>query len=592
MRTRPLVTLALALPLATHAWRSSLYPADWVPPSTDSFYTDKFLQDYSYAGYHRSDKALPLVTSPVLNVLQAPFLADSSGKTDATSAIQKAIDSAGKVGGGVVYLPKGTYQLSVGDAAKAALTINRSNIVLRGDGAGKTFLFNATVTMRSKVIVQVSPATGSSWSAVAASKSLVTGDLPSPTRTIPVANTSLFKVGDWVIVRQKMSEAWIAEHKETGWTGYANQFTGMVYCRQILSIDLTRKTLEIDVPIRYALLMRDTAKVYLAPPMLEEVGIEQLSMGNAENPATTGWGENDYTVAGTGGYDNHDSWLVKFDRVRNGWIRHVESFQPLGNKTGAHLLSNGIQLTQTRGITVDSCHLQHSQYGGGGGNGYMYRVMGNENLFRDCRSTFTRHGFVLADMLASGNVFLRVHDKDGGHQTGSTGNETTSGRGNDHHMHFSHSNLFDNCIAENTNFQAAYRPYGTAPMHNLTAAHSAYWNTQGIGTDPYVIHTQQARYGYVVGTRGTVTEVRTTEASTGSATMTDPVDIVEGKALGTTLEPASLYADQLAKRLLRETTSNLPKPFTQTVPFSGPTQFTGHEIKLGDHRIDGSRSGR
>lgn len=589
MRPNLLAASVCLLPLAGHAWRSALYPLDWVPPVTDSFYTDKFLQDLSYAGYHRGDTPLPQVGGLVLDVTKAPYLADSSGKVEAQAAIQKAIDSVGKAGGGVVYLPAGTYRLAVADAASYALKIGKSGVVLRGAGAGKTFLLNTTTAMRGKTVIQVSPTAGGSWTSVPSSKTLVTRDLPSPTRTVPVENTSLFKVGDWVVVRQRMSEAWIAEHKETDWAGMASQFTGIAYCRRILSIDAAAKTLEIDVPTRYAMLVRDTAMVYLAPAMIEETGVERLSMGNVQDTATTGWGENDYGTAGTGAYDAHDSWLVRFDRVRNGWIRGLETFQPAGNTTTAHLLSNGIQLNQTRGVTVDSCHLQRPQYGGGGGNGYMIRVMGNENLIRDTRSTHARHGFVLSGMLASGNVFLRVHDKDAGLQTGSTQDEKTSGRGNDHHMHFSHSNLFDNCIAENSNFQAAYRPYGTAPLHDLTAAHSIYWNTEGEGTDPWVIHTQQARYGYVVGTRGTVTEVKTTEASAGSGVKTDPVDVVEGKALGATLEPASLYLDQLARRKTRESVGVRPGRPTASAA-DGASRFTGSAIQVGDHLVDGARA--
>jgi len=589
MRSNLLAASVCSLPLAASAWRSSLYPVDWTPPAQDSFYTDKFLQDYSYAGYHRGEVPLPQVAGPVLDVSKAPFLADGTGKTDATAPIQKAIDSAAKAGGGVVFLPAGTYRLSVADAANAALQIGSSRVVLRGAGAGKTFLLNTTVAMRSRSVIKVSPSVGGSWTSVPASKVLVTKDLPSPTRTIPVVSTASFKVGDWVIVRQKMSEAWIAEHKEPDWAGMASQFTGVVYCRQILSIDAAAGTIGIDVPTRYALLVRDTAMVYPAPAMVEEVGVERLSIGNVQSAATTGWGENDYGTAGTGAYDAHDSWLLNLQRVRNGWIREVETFQPQGNTTTAHLLSNGIQLNQTRGVTIDSCHLQRPQYGGGGGNGYMIRVMGNENLIKDSRSTHARHGFVLSHMIASGNVFLRVHDKDGGMQTGASGSEKTSGRGNDHHMHFSHSNLFDNCIAENSNFQAAYRPYGTAPLHNLTAAHSTYWNTEGQGTDPWVVHTQQSRYGYVIGTRGTVTEVKTTEASAGSGVKTDPVDVVEGKALGTTLEPASLYQDQLVRRKAREAVGVVREPGGPSAP-EGVVRFTGRGMQVGEHRADGARS--
>ncbi len=589
MRSTILAASVCVLPLAANAWRSSLYPTDWTPPVQDSFYTDKFLQDFSYAGYRRGEEPLPQVEGLVLDVSKAPFLADATGKTDAGAALQKAIDSVTKAGGGVVFLPAGTYRLSVPEAATSALQIGASRVVLRGAGPGKTFLLNTTTSMRSKAVIRVSPTVGGSWTFVPSSKVLVTRDLPSPTRTIPVASTASFKVGDWVIVRQKMSAAWIVEHKEPDWAGMASKFTGVVYCRRILSIDAATGTIGIDVPTRYALLVRDTAMVYPAPAMIEEVGVERLSIGNVQSAVATGWAEEDYNTSGTGSYDAHDSWLLNVSRVRDGWIRDVQTYQPEGNTTTAHLLSNGILLQQTRGVTIDSCHFQRPQYGGGGGNGYMYRITGNENLVKDTKATHSRHVFVLSHMLASGNVFLRIHDKDGGKQTGATGSERTSGRGNDHHMHFSHSNLFDNCTAENSNFQAAYRPYGSAPLHNLTAAHSTYWNIEGLGTDAWVVHTQQSRYGYVMGTRGIVTEVKTSEASAGSGAKTDPVDLVEGKAQGATLEPASLYEDQLARRKARETSNVARDPSGMLGP-AGKSRFTGRGVQFGEHRADGTRT--
>jgi hypothetical protein len=156
MRSTLLAASVCSLPLAADAWRSSLYPENWTPPVQDSFYTDKFLQDYSYAGYRLGDPIPAQVPGPVLDVSKAPFLADATGKSDATAPIQKAIDSATKAGGGVVFLPAGTYRLSVAETATAALQIGSSRVVLRGAGAGKTFLLNTTTAMRSKAVIRMS----------------------------------------------------------------------------------------------------------------------------------------------------------------------------------------------------------------------------------------------------------------------------------------------------------------------------------------------------------------------------------------------------------------------------------------------------
>lgn len=118
-------------------------------------------------------------------------------------------------------------------------------------------------------------------------------------------------------------------------------------------------------------------------------------------------------------------------------------------------------------------------------------------------------------------------------------------------MHFSHSNLIDTCVAESSYFEARYRPFGSAPLHNLTSAHSVYWNTEGRASSySYVVHSQQSRYGYVIGTRGAISQVNTGGTST---TKTNPVDHVEGAGQGDTLTPFSLFREQRRRRL------NLPK---------------------------------
>jgi hypothetical protein len=326
-------------------------------------------------------------------------------------------------------------------------------------------------------------------------------------------------------------------------------------------VNSSTNTVYLDIPIRYAMKTRDNARIYRAPAMIEEVGVEYLSIGNTQNNKN-GWGEEEYNTSGNGAYDTHASYVLSFTRVRNSWIRAVETFQPSGNGSTAHILSNGILLTESRSVTIDSCHFQRPQFGGGGGNGYMYRFAAQENLIKNTNATFARHGFVFSQMFASGNVFHKCTDKDGGKQTGLSGNMSTAGRGSDHHMHFSHSNLFDHCTVNNSNLQAAYRPYGSAPLHNLTAAHSVYWNIHGLGSWAEVVHTQQARYGYAIGTWGEVTAVKTSAVG-GSEAKTAPVDHVEGVGAGETLEPQSLYLDQLQKRIGGLSSTKIPSPANQ-----------------------------
>ncbi len=67
--------------------------------------------------------------------------AAGDGVADDTAAIQKAINRANADGGGVVYLPAGTYRIATfgGTGGGVALTM-KSNVVLKGDSQAKTIL--------------------------------------------------------------------------------------------------------------------------------------------------------------------------------------------------------------------------------------------------------------------------------------------------------------------------------------------------------------------------------------------------------------------------------------------------------------------
>ena len=105
-------------------WRSALYPADWRRADTDD--AGRHLPDFSYAGYHRGERALPeAVPGPVVDVA-----ADPTGATDATAALQAALDAAADAGGGTVHLPAGRYRcdglLTAAPAASSCAATARS----------------------------------------------------------------------------------------------------------------------------------------------------------------------------------------------------------------------------------------------------------------------------------------------------------------------------------------------------------------------------------------------------------------------------------------------------------------------------------
>src|SRR5258706_1203954 len=286
------------------AWHSALYPSDWQPPAGSiSFETNKLIQDFSYAGYQAGEQPLPNLAGPVFDVTQAPYNADRTGTNDATAAIQSAINAAQAAGGGVGFLPAGLYSVRPQAANTYALQITASTVILRGAGIEGTFLLNTSTNMRSKSIILINGPSAAGFYASGVGSAGISQDLLGPTAQIPVTNASGFAPGQWVAVRADCTDAWISEHNETNWLGYGSHLQGGAYFRKVVAVSSVSKTITINAPTRYYLKIRDNPRVVrLSSAPLLACGLENFSIGNVQHGGG-GWGENDYTIAGTGAYD-------------------------------------------------------------------------------------------------------------------------------------------------------------------------------------------------------------------------------------------------------------------------------------------------
>lgn len=547
-------------------WRSVLYPENWQPPTTASFHHDKFIQDFSYAGYRRGETAIPRIAGPVFDV--TTYGADPTGSADSTAAIRAALTAATAAGGGVVSLPPGTFKIS-NIGGSEILRISGNGVVLRGSGPDQTFLLNTTVAMRNLATLRIRGLNPTEALPVP-----IASDITTPTKRIYLTDASSFAPGNLIEVLRDFTEAWILEHgQEAYWNAGIDIPEPANYRRWVTAVNTTENWIEIDIPMRYACLTRDNSRVRKLSGQISECGIEDLSIGNVQHPGSE-WGEEDHSISGTAAYDVAFSSVIDVQLAVDCWVSNVRNFQPAGNTSTSHNPSNGIRLGSSKNITVRNCDFQRPQYGGGGGNGYMYRLQGaNDCLVVDCIAEFNRHGFVVSHSGTTGNVFLRCEDRTSNRATGSggAGYITGGGDGSDNHMHFSHSNLWDNCRAVDSFYEAIFR---VTTGHGLSSAHGVYWNTTGSGTaypDKLVV-TEQGRYGYVIGTGGTVSTVTAKDPSLHN---TGPADHIEGAGLGRTLFPASLYQDQLERRLGTGIRITSVKPGTGLNQIEGGIEIDG-----------------
>ena len=97
--------------------------------SYETLRSEKFIPDFSYAGYQNGEQRLPVAEGVVIDV--AKFGALANDGQDDSAAIQRAFDAANKIEQPVIIrFEAGTYRIT------SVLRINRSDFVLQGQGAG------------------------------------------------------------------------------------------------------------------------------------------------------------------------------------------------------------------------------------------------------------------------------------------------------------------------------------------------------------------------------------------------------------------------------------------------------------------------
>jgi hypothetical protein len=372
-------------------------------------------------------------------------------------------------------------------------------------------------------------------------------DALKPSLRVNVADASIFSPGDAVLLRIDPTPRFIEEVGMTGkWSVDAgtskskrNNLT-LVYARRIVAVE--GDALVVDVPTRLPLRVADGARVQkLGGGILRETGVEDLSIGMRQHPGEGWTAEEGYSREGSGPHDAHQSYAIAFEGTENCWLRRVGTYAPPGNDARIHLLSNGVLMGRGRLLTVTDCDFRFPQYRGGGGNGYMYVLHGNDGLLRDSHAEGGRHNYDFGFMTSTGNVILNCTAKDGRLFS-------------DFHMFLSAANLIDNVTCDGDSFEANFRPWGGTPMHGASTTQSVFWNLRGLrySTEKVdwedkswtrkqvLVETKGLRDIYIIGTRGPASKVSADEGG-----------FVEGAGRGDGLRPQSLYLDQLARRLAR-----------------------------------------
>jgi hypothetical protein len=501
-------------------WRSELYPDDWTPEFTDG--EGRFLHDFSYAGYHNGEAELGADLPAMAIDVVADHGADASGMTDSTAALQAALDAAAQAGGAIVSLPPGLYRVD------GKLTVAGSRVVVRGAGAEQSrlwFTAFSDMSFEAHLTFGAAPTLGADAPLVA--------DAAARSRIVAVADPAAFAVGDDVAVGWQISPEFIAEHGMDGtWMAF-NDTWQVFFWRTVTGVDAQAGTLELDVPLRYPALTRDQASVRPVTGVLREVALEDVGIANA-----VGWED---------AWAQDQVFAVALIGVEDAWVRGVRSFVSPGapqQDPGAmrHLQSGGITVQRSKRVTIADTTLELAQHRGDGGNGYLFEIsQSSEILTRDCVGRAGRHNFIQNwGFGATGIVWLRVHSSEGKAVAFMNSEVGTVGLSEFHHS-LATANLIDGAVLDDGWGAVNRGSYSTGAGHSATQ--SAVWNAGGSG----VVRSRQYGFGYVIGV-GPEVQVETALGSPDAAG-SEPEDWVEGPGKVGALVPASLYEDQLARRL-------------------------------------------
>jgi hypothetical protein len=501
-------------------WRSALYPEDWSPSFTDP--EGRFFHDFSYAGYHNG-QAEPGAPAGADVIDVAMVGADPTGATDSTMPVQQAIDMVSAQGGGVVLFPEGLYRFD------GLLSIKASNVVLRGEGPDKTRLYFTKSQGTSDGAHIRFAGTGATDLEIP-----LAADGKPREKAIEINDLADLAPGDDVMVGWEISPEFIEEHGMTGtWTAFNGTWQPF-FRRTVVSVDgaSSPPRVTLDVPLRYPAKLRDKASVRRQQGLLRECGVESLAVSNA--------------VAWDDAWDVTRSHAIELYRVADCWVRDVESFaSPFGDTTGpgagAHLASGGILVSESKRVTISHVRLGHAENRGGGGNGYVFEIQrSSEILHVDCQADAGRHNFIQNwGFGTTGCVWLRVESKNGLAMVTKDDSISPTGLSEFHHS-LATANLVDQSVFDD-GFSIVNRDgESTGAGHTGTA--NVLWNLSGKG----MVRSLQYDKGYVIGTQGLYPVL---DSPLPMAFGTMPIDWSEGLDRGADLVPASLYEDQLHKRL-------------------------------------------
>ncbi len=471
------------------------------------------LPDYSYAGYHLSAKPLPTITREAYQVFNVcDFGAVPNDERSDRDAVLKAVAAAqASPGPAVVFFPAGRFLLNEkSDLGKPAITISRSNIVLKGAGMGETELcFNEPSSNAGSLLTFSDPTRATITDPIRLNDYSIRGFRLSALATLPARGAFSLQLADASKVRPGMvvtinalldfnteaGKRYMAPHEVPEGCIELGQSKYLFETHRVKAVE--GNTVTFVEPIQFDLPNYSGAVLY-ENKVIDEVGLEHLTL-SGNNRELFFHHAGSRTEAGF--------FLLSLRDVVNGWVRHVR-FRNYGN--ALHVSRGGFSTFMNLVFEGNAGHLLAGTYAGSYGNLFLYN--------RELAPTW--HGPI----------------GDGGATTIAQRSQYFGSM--EMHCRGSRSSLLDVCQGD-----FAFLRGGGRKFYPHQGKYNCFWNWENTKAGKVDFWPLGSNYGYmmppiVVGLHGQPCEIADLKT-----------DTLATESLGTKVSPESLFEAQVALRL-------------------------------------------
>ncbi len=471
--------------------------------SGENWSSQSRLPDFSQAGYHNGEEPIPDVPV-VLNVRDYGAVGD--GTTDDTDAFRQAIDAAEK---GAVLVPAGRYVIT------GTLKIQKSDVVLRGEGPDKTVLF------MPKSLQQLHPSDGYKALGVAKLKysfggafievrgtdglveiGAINRSANRGDRSVVCTKGGSLNVGDWVQLKMAL-DADLGRYLHGGQDAGEDTLSrprSIEWVARIEAVDGERVT--FDRPLRLDVRTGWSPVLYHYRPTVKEVGIENLTFEFSGVEKKKHLLEEGFNA-------------IQFSDVYNCWVRNARFVDA----------DMGFKVRGARFCQGENLVFAESKRTGKTGHHAIWAVgHSQECLFQDFRVETTYVHDLTVEGFAHGNVFR-------------------NGMGRsinlDHHRNGPYENLFTNLDVGDPS--RLWNSSGRGDRGPHSGARTTAWNLRHRGGDVGAPRKPERMFPQmnIVGVTGY--EKRTD----AEGQWVEPLD-------GNGVKPEDLYEAQLQRRLNKD----------------------------------------